>query len=283
MNYYPFHVGDYMLHTAHLSPMEDLAYRRLIDLYYTHEGPISLDIERVAKLIRMRDQIEIVQEVLSDFFVKSDAGYVSKRCDEEIAKYNAKASRAKAANEKRWGSEKNSDIKNKSETASHLTSDKKSDLKSDLKSETLSDPNQNQNQNHISTPPISPKGESMGGDSVAESKRSKRSAAITFSEWIARVRASGEKAVSDYATVWEYADDVKLPSEFIELAWLSFKERFTTDERAKRKRYIDWRLHFLNYVKRNYLKLWAWSQKDGCWFLTSVGIQERMKAEAEAS
>lgn len=28
MHHYPFHPGDYMLDTAHLEPMEDLAYRR---------------------------------------------------------------------------------------------------------------------------------------------------------------------------------------------------------------------------------------------------------------
>ena len=34
MNYYPFHVGDYIAHTAHLHPLEDIAYRRMLDLYY---------------------------------------------------------------------------------------------------------------------------------------------------------------------------------------------------------------------------------------------------------
>ncbi|RPP48164.1 hypothetical protein IPC1156_32430, partial [Pseudomonas aeruginosa] len=37
MNFYPFHPGDYMLRTAHLEPLEDLAYRRLLDLYYVGE------------------------------------------------------------------------------------------------------------------------------------------------------------------------------------------------------------------------------------------------------
>ena len=37
MNYYPFHLGDYAARTAHLEPMEDLAYRRLLDLYYLGE------------------------------------------------------------------------------------------------------------------------------------------------------------------------------------------------------------------------------------------------------
>ncbi|TXH13476.1 MAG: DUF1376 domain-containing protein, partial [Hyphomicrobiaceae bacterium] len=40
MHHYPFHPGDYMLDTAHLEPMEDLAYRRLLDFYYSSEKPI---------------------------------------------------------------------------------------------------------------------------------------------------------------------------------------------------------------------------------------------------
>jgi len=54
MNYYPFHVGDYASHTAHLEPMEDLAYRRLLDLYYLRETPLPADIQSTAKLVRMR-------------------------------------------------------------------------------------------------------------------------------------------------------------------------------------------------------------------------------------
>ena len=34
MNFYPFHVGDYTLRTAHLDPLEDLAYRRLMAQYH---------------------------------------------------------------------------------------------------------------------------------------------------------------------------------------------------------------------------------------------------------
>jgi uncharacterized protein YdaU (DUF1376 family) len=136
MNYYSFHVGDYALHTAHLSDYEDLAYRRLIDLYYTTEKPLSLDAGRVARLIRMSDHIQVVSDVLSEFFLKSEDGYINKRCDDEIEKYRAKACRAKDANTKRW--------------ASHL----KSDMKSDMKSA----PNQEPRTNNQEEPkPIEPK------------------------------------------------------------------------------------------------------------------------------
>lgn len=105
MNYYQFHIGDYAVHTRHLSLMEDLAYRRLIDWYYTNEKPIPSDPDKAARLIGMQDQAKEVSNILSDFFIKSDAGYINKRCDKEISKYKEKADRAKNANSHRWKSE----------------------------------------------------------------------------------------------------------------------------------------------------------------------------------
>lgn len=117
MNFYSFHLGDYAAHTKHLSLIEDLAYRRMLDLYYTSEKPLPLEVEKIARLIGMRDHIEEISNVVSDFFVKSEEGYRSKRCDAEIAGYHAKAERAKNANKSRWKSDPSL----------------KSDIKSDLK------------------------------------------------------------------------------------------------------------------------------------------------------
>lgn len=105
MNYYQFHIGDYAVHTRHLSLLEDIAYRRLIDWYYTNEKPIPPDPEKAARLIGMQDHVKEVSNILSDFFLKSDAGYINKRCDKEISKYKEKADRAKNANSHRWKSE----------------------------------------------------------------------------------------------------------------------------------------------------------------------------------
>ena len=45
MIWYKFYLGDYITHTNHLSDAEDLAYRRLLDLYYMSEAPIPLDTQ----------------------------------------------------------------------------------------------------------------------------------------------------------------------------------------------------------------------------------------------
>jgi uncharacterized protein YdaU (DUF1376 family) len=85
MIWYKFHLGDYITHTLHLSDAEDLAYRRLLDLYYMSEKPIPLDTESVSRRIRL--DLDITESVLSEFFEKTEIGYVNARCDAEIAKY----------------------------------------------------------------------------------------------------------------------------------------------------------------------------------------------------
>jgi len=95
VNYYPFHLGDYAAHTGHLEPMEDLAYRRLLDVYYMREGALPADIQQTAKLVRMRSCAADVESVLNEFFVQTDDGWRHKRCDEEIAKMKDKQEKAR--------------------------------------------------------------------------------------------------------------------------------------------------------------------------------------------
>ena len=102
MNYYPFHVGDYAAHTAHLEPMEDLAYRRLLDQYYLREGALPADIQATAKLVRMRSFIADVESVLNEFFTLTDAGWVHKRCDAEIERMQDKQQKQREKANKRW-------------------------------------------------------------------------------------------------------------------------------------------------------------------------------------
>jgi uncharacterized protein YdaU (DUF1376 family) len=138
MNYYPFHIGDYVSHTSHLSDAEDLAYRRMIDLYYQSEQPF-VDINFIAR--RVKSTPEIISVILSDFFVKSEDGWRNKRADEEISKYHAKAESARNANKAK--------IQKKSELITEL----KSTLKSELKSEPNQDATKNQEPiTNISTP-----------------------------------------------------------------------------------------------------------------------------------
>ena len=95
MHYYSFHVSDYIHDTAHLSNDEDLAFRRLLDLYYTQEQPILNKTQEVARRIRMVSNLDAVKIVLSEFFTFDEVNdcWRHKRCDETIAAYQAKAER----------------------------------------------------------------------------------------------------------------------------------------------------------------------------------------------
>jgi uncharacterized protein YdaU (DUF1376 family) len=95
MNFYPFHIGDYLSHTNHLSNEEDLAYRRMIDIYYQSEQPFN---DRSTLARRIRTSVEIVDIILNEFFVLEDDGcWHNKRVDEEIAKYHGKLDQASRA------------------------------------------------------------------------------------------------------------------------------------------------------------------------------------------
>jgi len=99
MNYYPFHVGDYAAHTAHLDLLEDLAYRRMLDLYYLRECALPHDPAEVARLIRMRGNVAEVTAVLREFFTEFEGGWVNGRCEEEILRMKDKQTKAKASAE----------------------------------------------------------------------------------------------------------------------------------------------------------------------------------------
>ena len=102
MHYYQFNIGDYKSHTEHLSEMEDLTYRRLLDWYYLHETPIPLDLIEVARKIRMRSHSDCIALVLQEYFERTDDGWIHHRANAEIAKAGEKSEKASASAKARW-------------------------------------------------------------------------------------------------------------------------------------------------------------------------------------
>jgi uncharacterized protein YdaU (DUF1376 family) len=100
MHYYQFHIGDYKSHTHHLSLIEDLAYRRLLDHYYLHESPIKQ--RDIARQIGMRDHEQEVLTVLDEFFISAEDGFIHPRADAEINKFKEFAEAGKRGAAKRW-------------------------------------------------------------------------------------------------------------------------------------------------------------------------------------
>lgn len=101
MNFYPFHIGDYISHTSHLTDAEDLAYRRMIDLYYQSEQPFD-SAEKIAR--KVRSTPEIVQTLLGEYFEQDEQGlWHNGRADQEIAKYHAMQEGGRKGAALRWG------------------------------------------------------------------------------------------------------------------------------------------------------------------------------------
>lgn len=93
MHHYAHHIGDYRAHTAHLTFLEDAAYRRLLDRYYMTERPLEADLAALQRLVGARDDDEkrAVETVLQEFFTLQDDGWHQSRADDEIAAYQARA------------------------------------------------------------------------------------------------------------------------------------------------------------------------------------------------
>jgi uncharacterized protein YdaU (DUF1376 family) len=102
MHYFQFNIGDYQSHTAHLSDIEDLAYRRLLDWYYLHESPIPLDLNEVSRQIRMRPHSDCIASVLNEYFSHTSDGWIHHRANKEIAKVGEKSEKASESAKVRW-------------------------------------------------------------------------------------------------------------------------------------------------------------------------------------
>ena len=102
MYYYQFNIGDYQSHTAHLTDLEDLAYRRMLDWCYLHEKPLPIDPEEIARLVRMRTHSDCIAVVLREYFKKTESGWISSRVLLEMDRVGEKSSKARASAKARW-------------------------------------------------------------------------------------------------------------------------------------------------------------------------------------
>ena len=157
MHSYPKHIGDYAKAAMNLTHMADLAYRRMLDLYYDSERPLKADAATLAGEIGMDSYTAEVSLVLNRHFKLGTDGWHNKRADQVIAAYHAqidgaskagKASAAKRALNARSTSVQRSSntrstpversLKNVQPTNNHkpVTNNQEEDSVSSLRSET---------------------------------------------------------------------------------------------------------------------------------------------------
>lgn len=110
MHYYQFNIGDYYSHTKHLSPIEDICYRRLLDYYYLHEKPLTSDIAKLARLLMLNEYHLELMTVLDEFFVVAAEGFINPRADKEIEQYQSFSEAGKRGAAKRWSKAGDSEV-----------------------------------------------------------------------------------------------------------------------------------------------------------------------------
>lgn len=91
MKHYPHHIGDFDKATRHLTRIERSVYRDLIDLYYDTEQRLTLDMAALCRRIiaRSNEESTAVEQVLNEFFTKTETGWYHDRCETEIEAYRA--------------------------------------------------------------------------------------------------------------------------------------------------------------------------------------------------
>lgn len=93
MHYFDFNIKSYQAATAHLTNEEDLAYRRLLEMYYDTELPISKNPNKPTALRllsrRLRVGIEALEIVLAEFFTEGENDWSHTYCDQKISEFHA--------------------------------------------------------------------------------------------------------------------------------------------------------------------------------------------------
>lgn len=285
MNYYPFHVGDYTTHTAHLDPIEDLAYRRMLDMYYLREEPLPASVSDVARLIRLRDHEPQVESVLSEFFHLSPDGWRQGRCDAEIGKMQDLQKKQREKANKRWRGSGNADAVQKESTSNATAMPEKCHGNAgamppiptpipieEQKPSGAEPPELFEPDGGTCDPPADP----LPGPPTI------RQRGCTFTTFVDECRAKGEKPIPEDHPVFRFADDAGIPVEFVRLAWMEFRRDFGEGGKGAKKRQAGvrgWRQHFDNAVRKGWYRLWAFDRQGEC-YLTPAGIALKREAEA---
>lgn len=111
---------------------------------------------------------------------------------------------------------------------------------------------------------------------VLKEKKVKAKSEVVLADWMAELGDAPAVPAGD--PLFDWASSVKLPRDWIALAWWAFEGRYTEGKDAGKK-YADWRAAFRDHVKRDFLKLWA-INRDGEYYLTTTGKQAQLEMSA---
>ena len=95
IDWHKFNYRDYRDETFGLPDAEDLAYRRLIDLYYANEGRIPADKAVLERIVAL--EYDCIEPVLKTYFRRLPDRWAHDRLDQDLARRKAQAEQARAA------------------------------------------------------------------------------------------------------------------------------------------------------------------------------------------
>jgi hypothetical protein len=98
----------------------------------------------------------------------------------------------------------------------------------------------------------------------------KRKSGITLEAYLAECKMAGVDAIPEGDPVFDYAEAIGLPLDFLRLCWLEFAAK----HRETSKRQASWPQKFRNCVRENWFRLW-WKGPSG-WELTTAGKQAHL-------
>jgi uncharacterized protein YdaU (DUF1376 family) len=148
MNFYKRYMGDFARDTAHLTMIENGAYDRLLDHYYSIEQPLpagKVDLYRIARAMSGAER-RAVDKVVDEFFhLNGDGLRHNKRADEEIKKREGQAEANKRIAEER-------ERRRRVHKSLHETTHEQNNESSTNRS-TNDQPNHSHSQKELLTPP----------------------------------------------------------------------------------------------------------------------------------
>jgi hypothetical protein len=100
---------------------------------------------------------------------------------------------------------------------------------------------------------------------------------LTMQEYLDQCRSTGQLAIPSDHKVFEMARRMKIPDEFVHLAWCSFRDRYS----GRDDKQASWPLKFKNAVAGNWEKIW-WLTPEDEYQLTTVGRQKQIEQRSVA-
>ena len=115
---------------------------------------------------------------------------------------------------------------------------------------------------------------------AATGGKRRKSERIGYPAFVQACRDAGDRPIPADDPIFGFADDARIPREFIALAWRAFAAKHRSG-RKQQAGIVGWRAHFRDAVRGNWAKLWYFPQDGGEAALTTVGIALIRERDAE--